>query len=72
MILGAYDLDLYCKKLAIPEGKVSDGVHYYDEFPAQFIGYDRKQSYAMARSKGWKFTRDGDCLCPKCSGKKPK
>jgi hypothetical protein len=70
MIVGCYTLDLYCDNLNIPEGAVTDGIHDYKEFPKTFIHEYGSVCRKIARAKGWKFTRDGRALCPKCSGRK--
>ena len=77
MIVGAYQLDCYCdtdkperpyKMPITPENW--DKYHEYNQFPESFIGRSRGECMRAARRAGWRFTRHGKALCPKCSGKR--
>ncbi len=69
MQVGCYTLDLYCDRSTILYGEAGDGIHRYDEFPISYsmeLGVDCRQ---QARKDGWILKRNGDAICPKCSGK---
>lgn len=69
-----YTMDLYCDNRSDPWATVIwplDEVHGSREFPAQFSGTDRADCVRQARRTGWLFKRNGDVLCPRCSGKTP-
>lgn len=63
MIVGGYDLQLYCDR--------ESPAHGYKEFPHQFSSEFGHRARRNARRAGWKLNlRDGTAICPKCSGKK--
>lgn len=66
MMAGCYTLHLYCDN-ATP----GDGVHEFREFPHEYSDEMGTVCRAKARKAGWVIKKDGTCLCPKCSGKKP-
>lgn len=71
---GCYALDLYCddQRPETPgDGKLTDGVHKWDEFPHQYTGEYGSKVRSRARRAGWIIRNDGTAICPKCSGKKP-
>lgn len=71
MIVGGYDLHLYCRHEDLPlhydylGRNVPPGHHLADEFPHEFHGRNEREAMAKARRKGWRF-RDGDAECPRC------
>lgn len=73
MRVGGYSLDLYCDRLDVKHGEVTDRFgHRYNEFPHQFLAETGTQCDRAARAKGWHIGPHR-VLCPKCSGKrKPK
>ena len=66
-ILGFYTLYLYCDKVNIPNGKVTDGIHMYDEFPYTYCSELCSECRSEARKDGWILKRNGDAICPKCN-----
>lgn len=57
-----FTLDLYCD---------SEGVdHKWQEFPHQFTGHDKTETFRRARDKGWILHRDRTATCPKCAQKR--
>lgn len=76
MIVGGYDLHLYCDsdrtKTVADYEKNSWCEHLWDEFPHKYTGATFGQAAKKARRDGWIINRDkGMALCPKCSGKLP-
>jgi hypothetical protein len=71
VIVGGYDLHLYCDN--DPERPWAPGdLHHYGEFPHQNFGSFEHgwQARAMARRLGWFLDlRRGRALCPKCNPK---
>lgn len=72
MIAGGYALDLYCDSpkpwTASKTNSLIDAYgHRYNEFPHQYTAELGSQCRADAKKDGWKFTRDGRVLCPKCN-----
>lgn len=65
MIVGAYILDLYCDAKDWNEKP-----HTWKEFPHEFTGEYGTRCRREARRAGWVLKRNGEALCPKCSGKK--
>lgn len=73
MMVGCYVADLYCDLYHVKHGEVSDSAgHRYDSFPDQFTGKTEQECKSQARRKGWTFRRNGQTICPLCSGKKEK
>lgn len=76
-IASCYSMDLYCDNLKVADPLAvaetpADGVHYFNEFPHQYIGETFGECARQARDAGWLFRRDRvTVLCPKCSGKNP-
>ena len=77
MYAAAFTLDLYCENQPSTSGTAwvnsesPDGIHIWNEFPHQFVAWDRAHAFRKARKKGWLINKArGTCLCPKCSGKK--
>lgn len=66
-IVGCYTLDLYCDNSNIPDGKVTDGIHRYDEFPDSYSMELGSECRSLARKDGWLLKRNGDAICPKCN-----
>jgi len=70
MIVGGYDLHLYCKNETLPlvgsDASCLKGFHRYNEFPHEFYGRNEREVMKQARKRGWKF-RDGDAICPRCA-----
>lgn len=66
MIVGCYTLDLYCKNYPEPWVK-SDRHDYKEHFPTAYTGHTLAECKRDARRDGWRFTRDGDCICPICT-----
>lgn len=58
---GCYTLDLYCDK--------ENDAHDFREFPHQFTNELGSVCKRIAQKRGWIIKRNGDCICPKCSGK---
>lgn len=73
MIVGGYDLHLYCEHETLPhyfgQGSVPKGYHAPSEFPHEFQGGSKAECNAAARKRGWTFRRDGTVVCPRCSRK---
>ena len=69
MRVGGYSLHLYCDRVEVENGEVTDRYgHRYDEFPHEFYGETGPDCDRQARKLGWVI---GDrVLCPKCSGKR--
>ena len=73
MIVGCYDMHLYCRHESLPFVYVMDyepcpkGHHRNDEFPHQYSGKTEADCKRQARAEGWKFST-GDATCPRCSG----
>ncbi len=67
MIVGCYDLELYCDN-----GDNGEDCPDYKSWcmnpNGTFTGYDRAEAYRKARSLGWRIGKE-KCYCPKCSGK---
>lgn len=57
MIVGCYDLVLYCDGRGLAKCKERG------EYPA----YDRSTAYSEARKDGWRIGRSGKCRCPRCN-----
>ena len=70
MIIGCYDLHLYCdnQKDDYKEDKL---IHKYNEFPHRFTGHTEGQCFKKARANGWLIGKERQ-LCPRCSGKRVK
>lgn len=75
MIIGGYDLHLYCdtgneepdtvNRSTVPE------IHgYIDGGTAQFNGHNEREAKAQARAVGWTFKPGGFVYCPRCSRRK--
>jgi hypothetical protein len=68
MIAAGYLMDVYCDSEAECKSKTADW-----QPPARdsFYGQTWSEVCRMARSKGWKITRDGQyAYCPACNRKK--
>lgn len=67
MIVGGYQLDLYCRfspvSLGADPDRPFDRRHY--RMLAQFCGDSRRETMRAARAAGWKFYK-GDVTCPEC------
>jgi len=84
MYAAAFTLDLYCenkmshsdkesnKEWTRIEGRPSaDGIHIWNEFPHQIVGWDRADAFREARKRGWRINKStGTCYCPRCNGNK--
>lgn len=57
--VGCYSLHLYCREENVE--------HEYNEFPHEYVGYDRGEALKKARNNGWILHRNGEATCPKCS-----
>lgn len=66
MMTGCYTLDLYC----VNNGEFPDGIHPFREFPHQYTGRTFSECKRRARIAGWRFRRDGEVVCPICTGTK--
>jgi hypothetical protein len=66
-IIGCYTLELYCDNQ--PDRQKPDAIHGYEEFPKQYCNEFGSRCRAMARKDGWKLTKDGGSICPKCAKK---
>ena len=74
MIVGCYDMNLYCdledeNAIQSPDG-YSDG-HPYDYFPHRFTGETRSECIKEARKSGWLISSSRQ-LCPIHSRKSSK
>lgn len=65
MIVGGYVLHLYCD---FPDESYDhQGGEVYKGYGFGEFGGDSKQAaYKEARNYGWRFTRDGRCICGWC------
>lgn len=72
MIVGGYELHLYCEHNAIQHGDVSDALgHRYDEFPHTFYAETGAETRTAARKAGWRLDlNEGHAFCPKCTTKR--
>lgn len=73
MIVGCYDMHLYCRNEdaetfePLPGRTEPAGPwHRYAEFPHQFTGRNERECKAAARRRGWRFS-SGDATCPRCA-----
>lgn len=68
MIVGGYDLHLYCELVAVRRGEAEDALgHSYDEFPHMFNGPNARNCYTQARRRGWLLQLgNGRAICPRC------
>lgn len=64
MIVGGYDLHLYCD-VDSADGMPSKSHHGYKEGAGQFYGETRADAMRSARQSGWAI-RHGKATCPKC------
>jgi hypothetical protein len=68
----SHNLSLYCDNGSAPwvpyhpEGAAKPGEHRYGEFPWEFINPRMKECYKLARAAGWKFSKSGRMICPRC------
>jgi hypothetical protein len=60
MIVGCYDLHLYCDGIGCENGPFSERAQL--EGTHEFGASARR----AARKRGWRLLRSGHCLCPKC------
>lgn len=73
MIVGSYNLHLYCKN---QEDEEKHKWGYYnlnptENFPVEYSDEGPRSYYTTrraARRDGWVFKRNGDCICPRCNG----
>lgn len=61
MIVGAYQLDLYCDHYVD-----FDDVHSYREFPYTYTGTNERVCRRDAKADGW-VIKGEKALCPKCA-----
>ncbi len=66
-IVGGYTLDLYCDNSNIIKGKITDGIHQYNEFPHIYFSELGSECRSEARKEGWILKRNGNAICPKCN-----
>ena len=62
MYVGGYEAHLYCDR--------QNDDHDWDEFPHVITGHTDGECKRKARKRRWLIKRNGDTLCPLCSGKK--
>lgn len=60
MIVGCYDMHLYCDHGGDPYG----GACEHTEGPAEFTGKNQRECLSKARKRGWTYTLDGKAYCP--------
>jgi hypothetical protein len=63
MIVGGYQLDLYCDtEPSCPHANKFTSVQ------AQYVGQTERECLKQARKDGWKFKKDNTlCYCPGCA-----
>lgn len=69
LIVGCYSIDLCCKNHPNSRGRgcLDPKAWSIDLHMKNFTGRDSKESFKTARRAGWKFTNDGDVICPYCA-----
>lgn len=71
MIIGGYELHLYCDTGNDKPDTVNSAtiphIHNYDGGFEQFVGVDKADCNRRAKRRGWRFARDGRVYCPRCS-----
>lgn len=75
MITGCYVLHLYCDNSTGPKDEeyiTMDDRHEFREFPHVYSAELGSRCRTNARKDGWILKRNGQAICPKCSGKKAK
>ena len=71
MIVGCYDMHLYCDAGNPEPGMVDDGksyenrAHGFEEGFGEFTGHTEAECKRWARRAGWKFLSDGRVFCHK-------
>ena len=78
MWMGTYTLDLYCDRAGPSDAYKDDGAggltdvhgHTWNEFPRTYTHESGSKARTRARKAGWILQRNGDAICPKCSGKR--
>ncbi len=63
MIIGCYDMHLYCSNDPIDGGDIE---HPYRYLPFYYSGQTLGQCKRQARKQGWLFKKDGRTICPLC------
>lgn len=69
MIVGGYDLHLYCDTGNVEPDTEKHPPHGYEEGRAQIYGRNEREAMATARAAGWTFKAGGFTYCPRCSRK---
>lgn len=70
MILDCHTLTLYCDARSFDDNdRDTNPNHKSVEFPHEFVGDTKAQTYRAARRAGWLLGKEQQ-LCPKCSGKR--
>lgn len=73
MIVGAYELTLYCDTEGCPNASCTPNGSAYPAPPFQTYAETGSECRMVARRLGWTlFLHTGLCLCPGCSEKKRK
>lgn len=73
MIIGGYELQLYCDNAKSGEfGTVRDNIgHSHAEFPHYYTGETGSNCRKMARRDGWELNLKAHvAFCPKCTANK--
>lgn len=65
MILGSYDLVLYCRYSSVSKNSGKFDASHYQKH-GEFGGSSQRDAKRQARKAGWVFSR-GDVTCPKCA-----
>lgn len=60
MIVGCYDLHLYCDGVGCTNGKFGQRAEF------EYTHEHGSSARRAARERGWSLKRSGHCLCPKC------
>lgn len=74
MIIGCYDMHLYCDAGNAEPGYLDDGksyedrLHGFEEGSGEFTGQTESGCKRSARRAGWVFAKDGRVFCYKHSG----
>jgi hypothetical protein len=69
MIVGGYELHLYCPYVAC-----RDMGSYWLQMRGEFSEPTRAAAFRAARRAGWRFGKEGECVCKHCAaqGRKPR